>query len=157
MIEGTASRRAAIVAEAMSWIGTPWHHAARVKGAGVDCGQLIAAVFEAVGLTGPLTIAPYPQDFMLHNNREMFREYVEAGGARKVPDGVRPGPGDICLFRFGRVISHAAIVTTFPEVVHSYVDTRRVTVDDVERNPRLRERYVGAWTIFEEGAECQDC
>ena len=29
--------RAAVVKEAESWIGTPFHHAARVKGAGIDC------------------------------------------------------------------------------------------------------------------------
>ena len=31
-----AETRAAIVAEAMSWIGTPYHSHARIKGVGVD-------------------------------------------------------------------------------------------------------------------------
>src|SRR5262249_43477037 len=43
-------RRAAVVAEAESWIGTPFHHAARVKGAGVDCLMLLAEVYERAGI-----------------------------------------------------------------------------------------------------------
>jgi cell wall-associated NlpC family hydrolase len=36
MSEGN-SIRAAVVAEARSWLGTPFHHQGRVKAAGVDC------------------------------------------------------------------------------------------------------------------------
>ena len=43
-------QRQAVVAEALTWLGTPYHHRARVKGAGVDCGQLLAAVFEGAGV-----------------------------------------------------------------------------------------------------------
>ena len=43
--------REAVVTEAASWIGTPFHHAARVKGAGVDCLMLLAEVYERAGVT----------------------------------------------------------------------------------------------------------
>lgn len=33
-----------IVTEARKWLGTPFMHQARVKGVGVDCGQLVIAV-----------------------------------------------------------------------------------------------------------------
>lgn len=39
-----------IVAEARSWIGTPFHHQQCVKGHGVDCIQLVAGVGSALGL-----------------------------------------------------------------------------------------------------------
>ncbi|MDO6044547.1 hypothetical protein Q4P48_08410 [Neisseria gonorrhoeae] len=42
--------RARIVEEARSWLGTPYHHHAMVKGAGVDCAMLLVAVYGAVGL-----------------------------------------------------------------------------------------------------------
>ena len=32
--------RARIVAEAMTWLGTPYHHRGKLKGIGVDCAQL---------------------------------------------------------------------------------------------------------------------
>jgi len=41
--------RQAVIAEAVTWIGTPFHHAARVKGAGVDCLMLLAEVYERAG------------------------------------------------------------------------------------------------------------
>jgi cell wall-associated NlpC family hydrolase len=36
--------REELVSEARSWIGTPWHHRACVKGIGVDCIRLIEAM-----------------------------------------------------------------------------------------------------------------
>ena len=37
--------RAAIVAEARSWLGTPYHHQASRKGAGADCLGLVRGVW----------------------------------------------------------------------------------------------------------------
>ena len=34
-----------LVAEALTWLGTPYHHAGRVKGGGTDCGMLILQAF----------------------------------------------------------------------------------------------------------------
>ena len=42
--------RQAVVAEALAWIGTPFHYAARVKGAGVDCLMLLSDVHERAGI-----------------------------------------------------------------------------------------------------------
>lgn len=47
--------RQAIIAEARSWIGTPWRHQARVKGVGCDCAQLVIAVGTALGI---VTVPP---------------------------------------------------------------------------------------------------
>lgn len=46
----TDPRRLAVIAEARSWVETPFRHQARVKGLGADCAQLIIAVGEACGL-----------------------------------------------------------------------------------------------------------
>ena len=32
--------------EALTWLGTPYHHQGRVKGVGVDCGQILIAIYE---------------------------------------------------------------------------------------------------------------
>ena len=42
--------RERLVAEALSWLGTPYHHAGRIKGGGTDCGMLILQTFINVGL-----------------------------------------------------------------------------------------------------------
>ena len=41
--------RANVVAQARSWLGTPYQHQARCKGAGVDCAGLIIGVAHALG------------------------------------------------------------------------------------------------------------
>jgi cell wall-associated NlpC family hydrolase len=46
----SASQRAAVVAEAKTWIGTPYHHAADVKGHGVDCAMLLVRIYGDLGL-----------------------------------------------------------------------------------------------------------
>jgi cell wall-associated NlpC family hydrolase len=70
MISAEDIQREDVVREALSWIGTPFHHAGRVKGAGVDCGQFPLAVFESCGLIPNYVPAHYPADFHLHSNEE---------------------------------------------------------------------------------------
>ena len=41
--------RAQITQEAISWAGTPFIHGQRLKGVGVDCCTLLAAVYEKFG------------------------------------------------------------------------------------------------------------
>src|ERR1044071_5635711 len=40
-----------IVEEALSWVGTPFAHQQRIKGAGVDCVNFVAEVARATGAT----------------------------------------------------------------------------------------------------------
>lgn len=108
--------RAAIVAEARTWLGTPYVPCARVKGAGVDCGQLLIGVFHACGLIPNVDPGPYSPDWHLHHSEELYLGQV-LGHADPVDD---PQPGDIALFQFGRCVSHGAIVVAWPHVIHAY-------------------------------------
>ena len=132
-----------VVAAAWSWIGTPYHPAARVKGAGVDCGQFLAAVYEEAGVVPRIETGEYPQDWYMHRSEERYLAFVEAHAAR-IPGP--PEPGDIVLFNFGRCISHGAIVTEWPEIVHAYIGTGDVTLDDALANKALESRIVGFWS-----------
>jgi NlpC/P60 family putative phage cell wall peptidase len=116
------SMREAVVREAVSWIGTPFHHAARVKGAGVDCLMLLAEVYERAGVIPHIEPPFYVPDWHLHRDAERYLEGL-ACHAREIsgpPQGTGPLPGDIALFRFGRTFSHGAIVTHWPRLVHAY-------------------------------------
>jgi hypothetical protein len=44
-------RRLVVVEEARGWLGTPYHHMGRVKGAGTDCLMMLAAVYERRGFS----------------------------------------------------------------------------------------------------------
>ncbi len=109
--------REAVIAEALTWIGTPFHHAARVKGAGVDCLMLLAEVYERAGAAPHVEPPFYVPDWHLHRDAERYMEGL-IGYARPIYGP--PLPGDIALFRFGRTFSHGAIVVEWPRLVHAY-------------------------------------
>jgi NlpC/P60 family putative phage cell wall peptidase len=116
------SLREVVVAEAESWIGTPFHHAARVKGAGIDCLMLLAEVYERAGIAPHIEPPFYVPDWHLHRDAERYLEGLTRY-AREIagpPQGTGPLPGDIALFRFGRTFSHGAIVTAWPRLIHAY-------------------------------------
>jgi cell wall-associated NlpC family hydrolase len=132
-----------LIDEAMSWLGTPYHHEARVKGAGVDCGQFPAAVFEACGLIPHVEIEHYTYDWHLHRDDERYLNYVEAFFT-KVDS---PQAGDLALFKYGRVISHSAIVIEWPLVIHAYITAGAVVLDDGIANQDLAKRLQGFWRL----------
>ena len=137
-------QRLAVVQEALTWLRTPYAHAQRVRGAGVDCGQFLAAVFEDTGVIPATTIADYPHDWHLHRSEERYLETVE----RVAHQVTRPPlPGDIILYRFDKAISHGAIVTAWPELIHSYIKIG-VILDDAERNHVLRKAQQGIWSVW---------
>ena len=142
--EKTAAERASVVREALSWLGTPYHHASRIKGAGVDCGQFLALVFEAAGITPPIVPKSYPHDWHMHRSEERYLGIVETYAHQT--EGP-PLPGDIVLYRFGRCISHGAIVVDWPRVVHAYVGLG-VILDDAAANSALVTRQMGFWTVW---------
>ena len=115
-------KRASVVREAESWIGTPFHHAARVKGAGVDCLMLLAEIYERAGIIERIDPPFYVPDWHLHRDAERYLEGLTRYATQIAgpPQGTGPRPGDIALFRFGRTFSHGAIVTLWPRVIHAY-------------------------------------
>ncbi len=84
-------QRAAVVAEARSWIGTPYHNCADIKGVGVDCGMLLVRVFVDTGLCQPFDPRPYPIDWHLHRGEERYLGFV-FDRSREVTE---PQPGDV--------------------------------------------------------------
>lgn len=141
------AERTAVSVQAQTWRGTPFHHEARIKGAGVDCAQLIYATFADLGLIPEFKIEHYPQDWHLHKGEERYLNYVlQYADEMSVPPERMPLAGDIILFRFGRTYSHGAIVISWPNLIHSYVD-KVVTVDNLDQSPWLK--YI--WENVKEG------
>ena len=133
--EGSRQR---VIAEARTWIGTPYHHAADVKGIGVDCGMLLIRVFADCGLIDFFDPRPYAQDWHLHRAEEMYKTFV---GERALPVA-NPLPGDIILFKFGRCVSHGGIVTRIDPltIIHAFHPAGVVLEEDVACNAMLAER-----------------
>ncbi len=110
--------RQKILVEAESWLGTPFEHQQRCKGAGVDCGQFLIAVYHNVGIIPNIKTEYYPRDFHLHRDREWYKELVEEF-ANEILDS--PLPADVVLYKEGRLYSHGAIVIQWPKIIHAYV------------------------------------
>lgn len=129
--------RQRIVEEARSWLGTPYHHQAMVKGAGVDCAMILVAVYRAVGLIpAGFDPRPYPQDWHLHRNAERYLGNI----TRFCREVETPQVGGIAVWRFGRTFSHGGIYIGGNQVIHSYVG-RGVVLDDMGQ-AELSERGV---------------
>ncbi len=144
-----ARARARVIVAAEGWLRTPHEHGACVPGAGVDCGRLLIAVFAGVGLIEEFDPGPYAYDYHLHRNEERYLPMVERFAAQVER---APLPGDLALFRFGRVISHGAIITAWPAIIHAHV-RQGVVRDAVDTNVDLREHFAGIWSLWPTRAE----
>ena len=147
-----ADERARVVQEAERWRGTPFHHGARIHGAGIDCANLLVAVFCGLGLCAEPAIAPYSPDWFLHGADDLLRRWV----AEYCVWGAPPELGDIALFRFGRFASHAGIVVQVDplDVVHSFRGAG-VQRDSVAPGMALSARLHSVWTL-KRWATCPD-
>ena len=142
-----AVTRAAVVAEARSWLGTPWQHQARAKGVGVDCGGLVIGIARALGLVP---------------------EAMDIGGYARQPDGESllahcdawmqrlqgaPQPGDVLVMRFDTRPQHVAVVADYAHgglsIVHAldHADRRRARVVEHRLDAAARARIVAAYAL----------
>jgi cell wall-associated NlpC family hydrolase len=139
--------RAAIVAEAREWLGTPYRWHGRVKGrqGGVDCAMLIAEVFSRTGAIKDPEVVSYSQQWHLHRSEEL---YLDAIGrfAHRIPGP--PKAGDCAFFKFGRTFSHGAIVTDWPNIVHAPITAGMVVPDRADQEP-LRSSQRIFFSLFQ--------
>lgn len=106
--------RAEVVEEALSWIGTPYHHQARLKGVGVDCIGIITCIGKKFGFSN-FDVTNYPR----HPDPQMVE-----GLLRQHADPITKEqllPGDFMWFRID-VPRHFGIVTEIDPIyfVHAF-------------------------------------
>jgi cell wall-associated NlpC family hydrolase len=137
-----AEGRAAVLREALSWVGTPFRDCGDAKGprGAVDCAMLLVRSFVDTGHLAPFDPRPYPPRWHLHRDRERFLEWVEEKlGARRIEIGCplvpELAPGDIVIWQFGRCFSHGAIAINSEEVVHAYAHARMCVVSRRDEHP----------------------
>jgi NlpC/P60 family putative phage cell wall peptidase len=112
--------RAAIVAEARTWIGTPYRHQASLKNVGCDCLGLVRGVWRVVCGAEPEPVPAYAPDWAEASRCEAL---AQAGQRHLIEiDPAQFAPGDMLLFRWrkGFVAKHAAIVTAPDLMVHAH-------------------------------------
>lgn len=136
--------RWAVVSEAKSWLGTPYHDNGDIKRAGVDCGMLLVRCFVDAGIIPSFDPRPYPIQWAFNQRMERYLELVKKFSV-EVPG--LPLPGDVVLFKAGHCWAHGGIVTLWPEIIHSNPpgDCRE---DNCQFNfglSRRKTRFFSAW------------
>ncbi len=112
--------RAAIIAEARAWVGTPYRHQASLKGIGCDCLGLVRGVWRALYGREPEATPPYAPDWAeataIESLAEAARRHMTEIASSEL------APGDLLLFRWRTRFpaKHAAIVTAPDLMVHAH-------------------------------------
>lgn len=128
---------AMIVAQARTWLGTPFQHQGRIKGHGVDCGGLLIGVGRELGLAVPETPAysMSPDPALIADALARWCVAIRR---------VEMAPGDIGLFSFAGEPRHVGIFSDIG-LIHAWAKPGGVVehrLDDVWLH-RLR----GVWRI----------
>ena len=138
-------QRAAVVTEALTWLGTPYHNHARIKGVGVDCANLPAAVYHAAGLIPDLK-PEYAAQWYMHRDEELYLDWVKPY-AREI-QAAEAGPGDFVIWKFGRTFSHGAIILAPPQIIHASLAGGCAHLADMERDDDLAVRPRRFFTLW---------
>lgn len=141
----TTAQRSAIVAEARSWLGTPFHHQGRVRGVGCDCVGLLIGVARAVGLVAPdFDVTGYarsPNGKSLLDACDRHLERIARADMR---------PGDVLVIRWLHDPQHVGIIGNHLHaglsVIHAYgtPDGRGSTIEH-RLDDGMARRYVAAY------------
>jgi len=112
--------RAAIVAEARSWIGTRYLHQASLKGVGCDCLGLVRGVWRACVGEEPERPPPYAPDWAEARAEDTL---ADAAFRHLIPIACEHfAAGDVLLFRWrdGFVAKHVAIASSATSMIHAH-------------------------------------
>lgn len=116
--------RAKLVAEALTWVGTPWHRNQSRKGVGADCVGVVAGIAMACGIQ----VSSYRNNYSQQPDGTLIPELKREG---LVPVKGELKPGDVLVMSFANVPHHIALyIGTVdekigPEIVHAYLQVRR--------------------------------
>jgi len=135
--------RADIIAAALSWLGTPFHDGACVKGAGVDCANFLIGAVSDAGLIERFKPDPYTPQWFLHRGEPIFLETL-ARYAHEIPkESVEAA--DIIMYKFGRQAAHGAIVIDAHTIIHAFKYAGCVCRSDRRQFASRAHSY---WSVF---------
>lgn len=131
--------REQIIEEAISWLDTPYHHKACVKNVGVDCAMLVAGIAANLGIINMEDIdVDYSTQWHLHMYEEKLVNTLEKFDCW-ITDDLKPG--DIMVFKYGKVSSHLGILINTNQVIHARQDIGKVVIND------LTEDLLDRWSF----------
>ena len=147
-----AEERRAVVREANTWIGTPFHHMGRVKGrtGGVDCAYCCALVYHAAlpDRVPAMDFGYYAPTWNMSKKSAAPERYLATVLALPgVCEVAAPSPGDLALFHWGLAWAHGAVVIDWPVIVHADMNAGFVALvlANEGRLARRQRRFFSFW------------
>lgn len=108
-----------LIAEARSWIGTPYRHQASLKGVGCDCVGLVRGLWRTFIGPEPEPLPPYRPEWAEVGGAELM---AEAAGRHLLAISLDDaGPGDVLLFRWRADLpaKHTGILAAPDRFIHA--------------------------------------
>lgn len=130
------------IAIARTWIGTPYHHQASLKGAGCDCVGLIRGIYRELLGTTPDVPAVYTRDWAEASGEETL---LAAARLHLVEiDARNARPGDVLVFRYRAhaVAKHAGLISGPTRMIHA---SEGATVAEVSLGAWWQRHTAGAF------------
>ncbi len=145
--------RKKVVEEAKSWVGTPHRHYTMKKGLGVDCGLFIMSVYDSLGMIKAKMPEFYPHDWAYHKPvGEVFLDIIKKYSDEIPKEQLKLG--DMIVYKFGKCISHGAILIEGNMVVHSAMGVGVTITNRENTNWFKRERLYFSYKGFRNGSNC---
>lgn len=132
------------VSEAAKWVRIPYLHRGMTRN-GVDCTGLIIAILSELGYMTDYMLRQYPPDWNLHGGAGNYIEDEIVKIADEIPKH-QTEPGDLILIRFGRCLSHCAIVMPADLILHAFLTAKMVKYD-LLRGPKWGNRWMKTYRL----------
>jgi cell wall-associated NlpC family hydrolase len=135
--------REEVVSSAKSFLKTPWAHAGRIKGVGVDCTGLIICSLNENG-------AEIPDKFDYALGDEFYSLLKILKSSCYTVNISEILPGDIILFRAKDMYNHVGMFVGENKFIHSYSDPAimRVTISRIDNYWRERIHSIHSYNGF---------
>jgi cell wall-associated NlpC family hydrolase len=147
------TRLAQIFAVSRTWLGTPFHAHAGIRGAGVDCVHLCAAIYIECGALEVFNPPKYALDGGQHASRSLVTDWVEKcdrfAPVTPYQSALRDQlqVGDLLCFQVGRQAWHVGLLVKKTFFVHAFAGVG--VVDGLITQKIWQRRLVAAYRPVE--------
>lgn len=128
-----------ILAEARTWLGTPFLHGASLKGKGCDCVGFVVGVWRACGYELP-DIPPYTSDWPYQSGDPLL---LQAQRYLTLKEPTAWSAGDVLFFRWRphEPVGHVALASSTSTMIHAH---EGACVTEVHMHPAWQRRLAAA-------------
>ena len=118
--DNPSSTVAAILAEAKTWLGTPYRHQGSRKGVGCDCLGLVRGIWRAVYGQEPEAPGPYSPDWAEAGSGDPLLDAAQRHCREKPASAMVPGDLIVFRWRAHHAAKHLGIAISADRFLHAY-------------------------------------